>query len=111
MASTDRHQQTPPDADRRLEELRARWTERYGALVAGQLEPDRRYSLIKVGSAEYAYTSYKRHVRALGQAWHLGLVPQPLPSSLGSELLDKAPNLKSVDADLEDLPGTHHPRS
>jgi hypothetical protein len=97
------HPQPPNDGDQRFAELRRRWIDRYGRLVAAQLEPDRRYSLIRVGSAEYAYTSYSHHVRALGQAWSSGLVPEPLPSTLGSELLDVAPNLKGVDADLDDV--------
>jgi hypothetical protein len=97
------HPQPPKDGDQRLAELRRRWIDRYGRLVAAQLEPDRRYSLIRIGSSEYAYTSYSHHVRALGQAWSAGLVPEPLPRTLGSELLAVAPNLKSVDADLDEV--------
>jgi hypothetical protein len=61
------------------------------------------YSLVRIGSAEYAYTSYNRYVRALDQAWSAGLVPEPLPSTQGSELLNVARNLRGVDADLHDL--------
>ena len=84
-----------------IAELRRRWAVQYGQLVAGQLEPARRYSLVRVGSAEYAYTSYNRYVEALNRAWSLGLVPDPLPNTLGSELLAVAPNLKGVDADID----------
>ena len=62
------------------------------------------YSLVRIGSAEYAYTSYSRYVRALDHAWSVGLVPEPLPSTIGSEMLNVAPNLRGVDADLTDLP-------
>jgi hypothetical protein len=44
-------------------------------------------------------------LRALGQAWDagLGLVPEPLPSALGRDLLRVAPGLRGVDADLTGL--------
>jgi hypothetical protein len=103
MATPHPHHNPLTETERRLAELRRRWIDRYGPVVAGQLEPDRRYSLVRVGSAEYAYTSYSGYVRALGQAWSTGLVPAPLPSAVGSELLDVAPNLKGVDSDLDQL--------
>jgi hypothetical protein len=105
MATPHSHHQPPTEGDRRIAELRRRWIARYGRLVAGQLEPARRYSLVRVGSAEYAYTSYNRYVEALDRAWSSGLVPEPLPNTLGSELLEVAPNLKGVDADI-DVPQT-----
>jgi hypothetical protein len=88
-----------PDSEGRLAELQQRWNDRYGPLIARQLEPDRRYSLLRVGSAEHAYTDYDRYVRALSQTWSSGLVPEPLPSAVGSELLDVAPNLSGIDSD------------
>jgi hypothetical protein len=92
------HDVDPADAD-----LRARWTARYGAVVAAQLASDRRYSVVKVGAVEFAYTTYETFVRALNDLWGAGLVPEPLPTASGSELLDVAPHLQGVDADLHDI--------
>jgi hypothetical protein len=89
--------------DPRLAELRKRWIARYGTRVAARLEPDRRYSLVKVGAAEYAFTDYDRYVAALKHVWSAELVPEPRPSAVGSELLEVAPNLRAVDPDLDDL--------
>jgi hypothetical protein len=80
--------------------LRERWAARYGPQLAAQLEPDRRYSLLRVGAAEYAFTSYDRYVAALKRVWSEEQVPEPRPSARGSELLDVAPNLRGVDPDL-----------
>jgi hypothetical protein len=102
MTTPHPHHQPATEGDRATAALRRRWIHRYGGLVAGQLEPARRYSLVRVGSAEYAYTTYNRYVEALGRAWSSGLVPEPLPNTLGSELLEVAPNLKGVDADIDD---------
>jgi hypothetical protein len=106
MTTPHPHHQPPTGGDRAIDGLRRRWIDRYGGLVAGQLEPARRYSLVRVGSAEYAYTNYNRYIEALGRAWSAGLVPEPLPSTLGSELLEVAPNLKGVDADIDDPQAT-----
>jgi hypothetical protein len=103
MATPDPHHQSHVDDERRLAELRRQWTDRYGPEVARQLEPDRRYSLVRVGSVEYAYTGYSQLLRALGEVWSAGLVPQPLPSAMGSDLLDAAPNLNGVDSELAGL--------
>jgi hypothetical protein len=75
------------------------WVRHYGAALAAQLEPDRRYTLIKVGDAQFAYTDQRQYLRALGRAWDAGFVPQPLPSALGRELVSVAPRLSGVDAD------------
>jgi len=90
----------PVGGDARVAQLRERWTERYGARLAAQLEPDRRYSLLKVGAAEYAFTSYDRYVAALKHVWSGDQVPEPRPSVVGSELLEVAPNLLDIDPDL-----------
>jgi hypothetical protein len=100
-----------PDADphpssktnHEIGELRARWIDRYGPYVAAQLEADRRYSLVRVAQTEFAYTTYDLYTRALAQLWDSGLVPEPLPSTKGSELLDVAPNLQAVDLDPDEL--------
>lgn len=83
--------------------LRERWVDRYGALVAELLDPDCRYSLLRIGSAEFAYTTYDAYVRALGEAWSAGLVPWPLGAVTGAQLLDVAPDLRGVDLDLTNL--------
>lgn len=84
-------------------QLRDLWIACYGGVVAAQLHPDRRYSLIRIGRIEFAYTGYDRYVAALKQVWAAGLVPEPLPSAEGAQLLDVAPNLQGVDSDLSDL--------
>jgi len=84
-------------------ELRELWADQYGSLVAAQLEPDRRYALIKVGAAQFAYTDDRSYLRALGQAWEAGFVPEPLPSARGRELAQAAPRLRGVDAALSAL--------
>jgi len=91
--------------------LRERWIDRYGALVAEQLDPERRYSLFKLGAAEFAYTSYDGYVRALGQAWDAGLTPLPLGTVAGAGLLEAAPDLRGVDADLADIQASQVQRS
>jgi hypothetical protein len=83
--------------------LHERWIDHYGEFVAEQLTPERRYSVLRVGLAEFAYTTYDAYVRALGQAWSAGLIPQPLGAITGDRLLDVAPNLRGVDADLTNL--------
>jgi hypothetical protein len=67
------------------------------------LEPDRRYSLVKIGAALFAYSDFGRYLRALGQAWQCGLVLEPLPSALGRELRQLAAGVRGVDADLTGL--------
>ena len=80
--------------------VRERWAAAYGPLLAGQLEPARRYSILRVGTAEFAYTGYDQFVQALKQAWAVGLVPELRPSALGRDLPDVAPGLRGVDSDL-----------
>jgi hypothetical protein len=87
------------------------WIDQYGPLVAKQLEPEQRYSLVKVGAAEFAYTTYDRYVRALGQVWSAGLVPESLGTVDASKLLEIAPNLRAVDAELDELQASDVERS
>ena len=101
--TTPRRTTAPMEGDPRPGNLRERWSESYGPLVAEQLRADRRYTLFRVGSSEFAYTSYEGYVRALKRAWALGFVPEPLPSATGTDILDTAPNLRGVDLDLSDL--------
>ena len=90
MAIPNPHSREPNDGDRELAELRARWIDRYGPLVAMQLEPDHRYSLMMVSGAEYAFTDYVRYVRALRRVWISGRSPSrwgPSPASTCSTSL------------------------
>jgi hypothetical protein len=86
-----------------LAELRRLWTQHYGSRVAAQLEPERRYSLLRLGDDEYAFTEYDAFVRALRHVWDSQLVPEQLPSAIGSELLDAAPSLRAVDPEPREL--------
>lgn len=83
--------------------LRKRWAEAYGELLASQLEPSRRYSIVRIGTAQFAYTRYDQLVEALGRAWALGFVPESHRSVLGRDLPDAAPDLRGVDSDLTEL--------
>jgi hypothetical protein len=103
MSTPQPHNPGPVGSDARLARLREAWIARYGPGVAAGLEPDRRYSLVKVGAAEYAFTSYDRYVAALKHVWNADQVPEPRPSALGSELIEVAPNLRAIDPDLDDL--------
>jgi hypothetical protein len=103
MSTPRFHDDLLTERDHRVVALRERWAARYGPGVAAALEPDRRYSLVRVGDAEYAFTSYDAYVRALGDVWTSELVPEPLPSAIGSQLLEVAPNLQAVDPQLGDL--------
>lgn len=80
--------------------LRDRWTAAYGRLLAMQLEPGRRYSMLKVGAAEFAYTRYDQFVEALAEMWAAGRSVEQRPSVLGRELPDAAPGLRGIDSDL-----------
>lgn len=91
----------PPGDDPKADPLRQRWAATYGVEIARRLEPDRRYSLVRVGDAVYAFTSYERYVAALKHEWRAGLVPEPLPSARGSRLLEVAPKLRAIDPDLD----------
>jgi hypothetical protein len=87
-----------------VREAQRRWVERYGRLVAQQLEPYQRYTLLHVGDVQYAYTTYERCVRALRDAWAAGLVPSLGRGGVrGVDLPDLAPRLAGVDSELSGL--------
>jgi hypothetical protein len=87
------------------------WIDQYGEPVGERLEPERRYSLLRVGAAEFAYTTYDRYVRALDHAWTAGFMPEPLGLVEGSRVLEVARNLRAIDADLADLQASDVERS
>jgi hypothetical protein len=91
--------------------LNERWIDQYGQALAERLEPERRYSVLRVGTAEFAYTTYDRYVRALDQVWGAGLVPEALGLVEGSSLLEVVPNLRDIDADLGGLQASDVERS
>jgi hypothetical protein len=98
---TDQHGSAADATDDR--QLRDRWRAVYGPDVADALDGDTRYSLVRVGEVDYAFSDYHAYVRALGQIWAAGLVADNCTGALGTELLDVAPNLRGVDLDLADM--------
>jgi hypothetical protein len=101
VLKADQHRGAADAADHR--QLRDRWRAVYGPDVAEALDSDTRYSLVRVGEVDYAYTDYNAYVRALGQIWAAGLVADHCTGAVGAELLDAAPNLRGVDLDLADM--------
>jgi hypothetical protein len=91
--------------------LRDTWIDRFGPLHTERIEADRRYSLVRIGSLEFAYSTYEGYARALREAWDAGFVPEPLGSPKGSLLLEAAPNLVAVDAELSDLQASDSSRA
>jgi hypothetical protein len=69
-------------------------------LLAEQIDPDQRYSVIRIGSGHYAYTTYDRFVRGLKHAWDAGLVPEQGEGAVpGAALPERAPRLRGLDPD------------
>jgi hypothetical protein len=83
------------------EEAEARWRAAYEPDVAETLEVDRRYSIIRLGSTELAFSEYELYVSALNGAWAAGFIPDHGPSSVpGCDLPDVAPSLRGADVDI-----------
>jgi hypothetical protein len=97
------HRADSPLGEERAKEMRRTWLELYGPVIAERLEPHRRYALIRVKAAQFAFSAYDAYTRALGEVWAAGLVPEPMPSTLGADLADAAPNIRALDPDLADL--------
>jgi hypothetical protein len=70
---------------------------------AQELLPDRRYAVIRIGTADYAYTTCGGYLKALGQAWAAGLSPEPRPGAMGRDLSGVARPFGGVDVDLSEL--------
>jgi hypothetical protein len=64
-----------------------------------QLLPDHRYALLRIGTVEFAYTTWDRYLRAMGQAWAAGFVPDPLPSRMGRDISCRPASLGGIDVD------------
>lgn len=80
------------------------WRDMYGEEVASKLDPRAHYTLVSIGSVQFAFTRYHVLVRALTNAWDAGHVPTCGPGGVAaSDLLEAAPALRGVDTDLGDL--------
>ena len=90
------------DERRRAAEAEERWRDAgYATEVIDRLHWDRRYSVLKIGELELAYSDYRGFVAALHAAWDAGYVPAAGHSSVrGADLPDAAPSLSGVDVDL-----------
>jgi hypothetical protein len=96
-------------AERRQQAAVERWLEAgYPPEVVERLRWDRRYSIIRVGESEFAFSDYDGYVAALDAAWAAGFVPDHGPSRVrGIDLPDVVRSLRGVDIDLAatDSPG------
>lgn len=61
-----------------------------------------RYSIVRVGDADFAFSDHDVFVAALSHIWDAGLVPEPRPSVTHPELRS-LPKLRGVDVDLGEL--------
>jgi hypothetical protein len=82
---------------------RGRLIDTFGEFLARQIEPERRYSLIRIADGEFAYTHYTQYTRALRDVWAAGLVPEALPAAVGGALPRAAPRLRGVDSDVAEF--------
>jgi len=87
---------------RRAHEAKEGWREAgYPAEVIASLRWDQRYSIIRIGTREYAFSRYSDYIAGLRAAWAVGLVPDQGPSSVpGIALPEIAGSLKGVDVDV-----------
>jgi hypothetical protein len=107
----DRAMTTPPhppdrsrsDADgERAREAVKRWEQTgYPLEVIERLRWNRRYSIIRIGVAAFAFSSHDDYVAGLRAAWAARIVPDHGPSSiLGIDLPDVVSSLSGVDIRL-----------
>jgi hypothetical protein len=80
-----------------------RWRNAFGPLVARHLDARRSYAVVRVAEVDFAFADPDAYVRALGQIWEAGFVPEPRPTATGARLPEVAPDLRGVDLDLADL--------
>lgn len=90
------------DDERRTLEAEERWRRSgYEQGIVERLRWDRRYSIVRIRGAAYAFSEYDSFVAALKAAWEAGAVPDHGPGSVrGIDLPDVAPSLSGVDIDL-----------
>ena len=106
IVKSPRHRRPEGDSRRPLSEVRAEWQSLYEPVVVEQLDPRQRYSIVRVGTVQFAYTTYEGYITALSQVWEAGFVPASGHTGvLGTELPEAAPRLKGVDTDLTGLTG------
>ena len=87
-----------PTAPTSHAEIERNWSAAFGEAVAGRLEADRRYSIVRVGRLVLAFSDYKGYVAALRDAWDSGLIAEPGPADvLGWALPTSVPELHAVD--------------
>jgi len=84
-------------------ELEEALTDAYGLSLARDIDPSRRYSIVTVGSFQFAFSTYETYMHGLEQIWEAGLVGEPAPSAFGHQLPGAAPNLRAIDPDLRIL--------
>jgi hypothetical protein len=86
-----------------------RWQQAgYPLEVVERLRWDRRYSIIRIGESDFAFSGYDGYIAALSAAWEAGFVPHHGPSRVrGIDLPEVASSLRGVDIDLtsKDSPG------
>jgi hypothetical protein len=98
----------PPDLPRfgdereRRREASERWREAgYPSQVVEKLDWKRRYSIIRIGASEFAFSRHDAYVAGLQAAWAARIVPEHGPSSImGIDLPEVARSLRGVDIDL-----------
>jgi hypothetical protein len=90
------------DRKRRLE-AKALWHQAgYSEDVIARLRWDARYSIIGIGTAEFAFSRYGDYVAALRAAWDALLIPRTGPGAiLGVDLPKFAPSLRGVDVQVK----------
>jgi hypothetical protein len=78
-----------------------RWRAIYDPEVAEMLHVNCRYSIVRLGSTEFAFSDYGLYVSALKLAWAAGFIPDHGPSSVpGADLPEVAPSLRGADVDI-----------
>jgi hypothetical protein len=90
----------PGDDERCRLEAESRWRDVYEPELVAKLRWDGRYSIVRIGGDEFAFSDHDLYVAALRAAWDAGLVPDHGPGLVpGIDLPDVAPSLRDVDMD------------
>lgn len=85
-----------------MHEARERWRNAgYPPQVIESLRWDRRYSLIRIGGSDFAFSRPALYVAALRTAWAAGFAPDQGPGSiLGIDLPEVTSCLRGVDVEV-----------